>query len=308
MIREVARAGYGSIEEVNAALARGALAYNAAPQPELGGLSPNEMGQLLDGDWKSKGALRVDEQLTAGDLSGAAFLADARMLLEFVAGEGTVKETAAGNLNRKTVATVIERMRLPAPQPPDAESGKPSPINEGDLIWLPALRYTLLFARLLVRRKGLRVTPLGRQLMALARTGELYALLFRTLFRTFDLRGLSNSDRHPGLQSTIAWSFYRLRSVAREWSPSEAIAEEAWLDVGRDPPTEYEVTHDFDLSHYDFRQRVLDPLVQFGLLEERRTPIDQDWRELREFRLTPLFDRFVRFEFEKPPARPFLIR
>ena len=159
-----------------------------------------------------------------------------------------------------------------------------------------------------MRRKGLRVTPRGRELLRPDRAGELYALLFLTVFRKLDLRVFTNDDRHAGLQSTIAYSFYKLRAAAGEWSSSEALAEAAWLESAKDPPTEWEVQN-VDFRHYTFRHCVLDPLVQFGLLEERVLPTEERWKELIEFRLTPLFDRFLRFEFHRQAARdPFLMR
>ncbi len=80
------------------------------------------------------------------------------------------------------------------------------------------------------------------------------------------------------------------------------LAETAWLESAKDPPTEWELNN-VDFRHYDFRHRVLDPLVQFGLLEERTLPTEERWKELVEFRLTPLFDRFLQFEFHGQPVR-----
>jgi hypothetical protein len=54
-----------------------------------------------------------------------------------------------------------------------------------------------------------------------------------------------------------------------------------------------------DFRHYTFRHRVLDPLVQFGLLDDRRMRSDVRWIERVEYRRTPLFDRFIRFEFSR---------
>ena len=44
---------FASVEEVNRVLADRMREYNASPQSALGGLSPDEMGQLLYGDWMS---------------------------------------------------------------------------------------------------------------------------------------------------------------------------------------------------------------------------------------------------------------
>lgn len=306
---EIKRTGpFASLEEVNRLLAVRVREYNATPQAVLGGLSPEEMGQLLSGDWISQGALRLNDALTLDELADAALLADARTLLDFFASEGPVKETAAGNLPRAVVAKLLPRLRIPAQPRIAVDLGEPPPLNEGDMLWLSALRHTMMFAGLLMRRKGLRVTPRGRELLPPDRAGELYALLFLTLFRKLDLRVFTNDDRHAGLQSTIAYSFYKLRAAAGEWRSSEALAEAAWLESAKDPPTEWEA-HNVDFRHYTFRHCVLDPLVQFGLLEERVLPTEERWKELIEFRLTTLFDRFLRFEFHRQAARdPFLMR
>jgi len=55
--------------------------------------------------------------------------------------------------------------------------------------------------------------------------------------------------------------------------------------------------------------RVLDPLVGFGLLEDPALPGENPWLPIIEYRRTPLFDRFLRFEL-RPTVRmdPFLTR
>lgn len=42
---------------------------------------------------------------------------------------------------------------------------------------------------------------------------------------------------------------------------------------------------------------MLEPLTQFGLLEERMVPSEDPWARPVEYRRTPLFERFMRFEF-----------
>ena len=297
ILDDMGRAGpFESVEEVKRLLTARMREYNVSPQAALGGLSPEEMRQLLYGDWTSRGALRLNDALTFNELAGAPFLADARTLLDFVSSAGPVKETSAGNLTRAAVASLLPRLRMPVDRFIAPDLADPPPLNEGDVLWLSALRHSMMFGGLLMRRKGLRITALGRQLLHADRAGELYALLFLTVFRKLDLRALSNDDRHPQLQSTIAYSFYRLRAEARDWRSSETLPETAWLESAREPPMEWEAQNE-DFRHYAFRHRVLDPLVQFGLVEERTLPTEERWKELTEFRLTPLFDRFLRFEF-----------
>ena len=170
-------------------------------------------------------------------------------------------------------------------------------IKEGDVRWLPDLRYVLIFGGLLVRRKGLRITPRGRAMLSPEREGELYALLFRTLFRKFDLRSLDNRDDHARLQGSVAYSFYRLRSVAGKWASAKMLARTAWLETAKDPRSEMETKDHYDCRHFAFRLRVLDPLVQFGLLESRLVRREDPFERDIEYRCAPLFDRFLKFDF-----------
>ena len=312
IIDEIAgMAPHQSIAALNRTLAERSNRYNSAPQAELGGLSPDQMGQLLYGDWETRGALRLNERLAPEALAGAAVLADARTLLAFVQEAGAVKETVAGNLPRAAVALLLPKLRMDGARLTDTEAAGFKVRNESDLRWLPLLRHALRFAGLLVRRKGLRVSSRGRELLRAERAGELYALVFRTFFRTLDLRSLGFDHRHPGLQSTIAFSFYKLRSAARDWSGVDALSDAAWLPSAKEPPSEHEVAG-ADYRNFAFHHRVLAPLVQFGLLETRELPGANRWSGTSEFRVDPLFAQFMHFDFRRgaPPVRhdPFLMR
>jgi hypothetical protein len=89
---------------------------------------------------------------------------------------------------------------------------------------------------------------------------------------------------------------YKLRSCAATWASPEALADSAWLESAKDPPTAYEAVQKTDFRPWTFRHRVLTPLVHFGLLEERRLPSEDWWREPVEVRVTLLFDQFLRFD------------
>ena len=299
-ILDAALAGgpYESIEELNRRLAADMERYNARPQAELCGLSPDQTRQLLYGDWATSGALRLNESITCDELAGAPIFADTRTLLEYVQSEGAVQETAARNLPRAAVATLVPKLRMAEQSRVAMALGHRQPLHEADVLWLHALRHTLMFANLLTRRKGLRISPRGRQLLPDAQAGALYALIFRTLFREFDLRFFSRLQHHAGLQSSVGFSLYKLRTDARDWASPESLSKTAWLPSAKEPLTDWEVEYG-DLSSAAFRLRVLEPLMQFGLLAERVVGKRDQFIELREYRCTPLYDRFLRFEFEQ---------
>jgi hypothetical protein len=288
--KEIERAGpFASINEINRRLAALNESYNNRPQADLGGLSPQQMAELLYGDWEGNGALRLNSSLTLADLDAAPMLVDARTVLAYVMEHGPIKMTPAGNLPRRAVEALLPQLKTDAM----VDYQRPRTINEGDVLWLFVLRHTLQIAKLLVRRGGVVVSKTGRHLAGEDHAGELFALLFRTFFRTFNLTFMDNSDRHPGLQSTIAFSFYRLQTEAREWSVAETLAESSWHPDMKDPATSADLQYG-DGRHWAFTHRVLKPLVQFGLMERRAVDPAAKWKE-KEYRVTSLYDRFMSF-------------
>lgn len=296
LVSEVAASNPGiSLENLNRLIARRMDDYNTRPQAELGGLSPAQLARLLHEDWSGNGGLTLNRELTMMELAAADLLHDARTLLVALRDDGPMAVTQVGNLSRAVVKQLLPRLRA-SRGPFIAEQllgGKV--VNEEDVLWLNVLRHVLSFAGLIVRRKGFRITKRGREHVADDRVGELYALVFETLFRRLNLQVLDRSDRHAGLQGTIAFSFFKLRTSARDWSSPEKLAAEAWLESAKDPPTPGDVQYG-DMRHWSFRHRVLAPLVHFGLLEERELPAKEKWSRPVEMRKTPLFDRFLRFE------------
>jgi len=287
---------FASIEDAQRAMDAQMRGYNSRPQADLGGLSPIQMYALLYGDWKSTGALRLDERLTLDDLAGAAILTDARTLLEYVRDEGAVKETAARYLPPAAVIALLPGLRMLLEPGISRNHLFKTPSREGEVPWLLELREIMTFGKLLVRRKGVRLTTLGRALLPPERAGELYAHLFRTFFRKFNLSVLDGASLNAGLQGTLAYSFYMLRSTAREWKSPVELTQSSWLESAKDPLDEWELTSR-DRRYIPFKCRVLDPLVQFGLLEIRPQKKDNDLRWDSEYRCSPLYARFLRFEF-----------
>ncbi|HEY4219139.1 MAG TPA: hypothetical protein VGM67_18480 [Gemmatimonadaceae bacterium] len=116
---------FASIDEINRHLAARTNSYNATPQRELGGLSPDQMAQLLYGDWAESGAVRLDQTVTLAECSDAALFADARTLLDFVAtadlaawmgGRARVSEFFAGKrrLSIAQIKTLRDELGIPA--------------------------------------------------------------------------------------------------------------------------------------------------------------------------------------------------
>jgi hypothetical protein len=303
LLDEIAReAPFASIASLNARLAHRVQQYNTTPQPELGGLSPDQMAQLLYGDWTSVGAFRVVGSAPPTLLLEVPIVADARTIMAYVEANAPVKLTPKGNLTRAAVAALAPQLRTMA-RKEDLTSIVDARIrNEDDVRWLPIVRHLLLFARLLTKRKGLLLSARGRGLLPEVQAGALFVELFCTFFRQFNLQYLYGGQAHPGLQHTIAYSFYQLSHLTREWTDSTQLAEQAWLASARDPMSAWEREHT-DMRPYAFRYRVLEPLVHFGLLERRELPGDDPWRKRVEFRQTALYGQVLQCPFTAPAPR-----
>ena len=269
--------------------------YNTRSQPELGGLSPLQMSELLAGDWETSGPLRLDATLGAIEIGDPEFLHNAVALLTMLRDDGPAKATAAGNLSREAVTRVLPRLRFEDGYVDDLWRVN-KVLNEGDVGRLEILRHLLGFAGLIHRRKGFRISPAARALLDDTRRGELLALLFLTFFRKLDLRAVDGWSGDAGLQQTIAFTFWKLRTEAESWVTPADLARVAWLASARDPLASDSPLRDTTFHEWRFRRRVLDPLVWFGLLESRELPRKELWERPIELRKTPLYDRLLRFD------------
>jgi len=271
-------------------------AYNTRPQKELGGLSPLQMTQLLSGDWSTTGAIMVTDTLDPSEIGDPDILHNARALLSTLRADGPAKATAGGNLSREFVNRMLPRLRWPPGYLEDVRLVN-KVIDEIDVGLLETLRYVLQFARLIHRRKGFHISPAGRAMLEDGRQGKLLALLFRTFFRDLDLRTLDGAESDGGLQQTIGFTLWRMRSEAREWTTPLRLADVAWLESARDPHLSGSGWDEGKLREWRFRHRVIEPLVGFGLLESRDLLAENKWEHPIEVRKAPLFDRLLRFDF-----------
>lgn len=286
---------FESLEEAQAFLDRAAAAYNQQPQDELGGLSPDQMHDLLQGDWFTTGPLRLNPEIEPDHVGHTDLLVNARIFLTAVQEAGGIKATATGNLPRAFVALMMERQRFPAGYVDDIRRYNKT-INEDDVFLLHVLRVILEVAKLTRRFRGKFVLrPAGRELLGESRAGKLYMRLFRTVFREFNLAYVDGGGpESPRLQHTVAFSLYRLSTAARVWRDPHELATEVVLPAVYDEMVD---PHWDDAAPIGISVRLLQPLVWFGLLERRDLPSPNSFDRPYEVRKTDLFDRFIRFRF-----------
>ena len=287
-----------TMAEIQAWVGERTEGYNATPQAELSGLSPAQAHALLGGDWKGGGPLRLAEDLALGQLVGAPMLTNARILLQSAIERDGLPTTKAGNLRRVVVTEMLERMTWPdgyAERVRDMNKA----INEDDVWGLHILRVVLGVAGLLRRRKGqFRVTRESRKLAGEQRAGSLLAHLFRAYFHDFNLAYGDRDAAAPGLQAVVPLLLWRIGAEARDWVDPEALAEKVLPDSLRNDPEDPPMVSDWGVTRC--KRRVVEPLVGFGLLEERVvSPSTVKWWKRRvEVRVAPLFDHLLKFSWD----------
>ncbi|MBI4408574.1 MAG: hypothetical protein HY561_02620 [Gemmatimonadetes bacterium] len=298
ILDEIATREFRSLDELNAFVARRVAEYNARPQPRLGGLSPHQAAQLLAGDWKRRGPLRLNTELGAAEVRPSRLYRNARAFLQALRDEGPALATEFGNLNRRFVSAMLDRLEWDEGERERVRHLRRHyrVINEEFFQPLHLLRVLLGLAHLVRRRRGrFRLTRRAALLLDEERAGELYASLFRTFFRGFNLAYLHDAPDSPALQETLALTLYRMRAAAAEWHRPLLLAERVLPDAVREQPADL---FGENAAAWAFEGRVVQPLVWFGLLERRDLPGRIPGPEKFEVRKTPLFDRFLRFDFQ----------
>ena len=289
------------LDEANRIVQQIAENYNRTPQPDFDGLSPLQMCRLLYSDWDSpESAIVFNEALSLEELSSVEILVNARTFLQALRDEGGTKATAAGNLNRKFVAVISERLWSCDRFLDDLRRWKKT-WNEEDVKPLEVLRHVLQFAGLIRKVKGVfRITKKGEKLLAAESAGALYILLFKTFFLKFNLAYFDGLPECPGAQQAFLYTLLMVARHAKTWTPLPALAEKAFTpSVSAEIPfSQYRGESNAPLLLWT---RFVNPLLRFGMVqcrneEERASRI---WTQT--VRKTPLFDTFVEFRLDGDP-------
>ena len=268
----------------NRRLANVTRSYNQTPQPELGDLSPDQVRRLLDQtSWTDgAGAIRLRQDLPLSDVDGSSMLHATRIFLGYVAECGGLGATQAGNLKVAVVRALLERL----------DYGDVSRRTTEQDVWPVHEIRVLCQVSGLLQHRGARfeLTMDGTELIAEAEAGRLYARLFETCFRTFNLE-YGGVFEWPELQQQVAFTLYRLGQVAGGWRRADKLLDSVVLPYALEQAPETELV---DLPTMLLERYVLGHLGAFGLVEPRR-PKKANKPGMSQYRVTPLFRSFFVF-------------
>lgn len=290
---EVKRNPPKTLEEFQDFMHRLGNRINQIPDPEMSNLTPEQVHKLIYADWNAPDSpIRFNRNIPLEKLRQAEFLISAREFLTMlVEQDGFTKTTQSGYLTRRFVSDALDRFTfLEGKKEKLLKYSKI--INETDVFDIHIVRIVLEFAGLIRKQKGaFRITRKGRELLGDHNAGELYTLLFITMFRKFNLEYLDRYSENAHLQHSAAFMLYCLMTNATKWTDLVALTKRITLPKVQEmafSPTGH------DQLSGQVEIRFLRPLSRFGLVECR---IDKEDRINRQYsyRISPLFKRFIDF-------------
>jgi hypothetical protein len=239
----------------------------------------------------SNKAIQLAPNLTETDLSASAVAQVALMLLGRANDPGGLKLTATGNLSRAVVAEMIKMIEWPGLDKDELFQFH-KVINEPDFLPVYFVRVLMQGTKLIRMRRDMLVpTRLGKGMLVPERHGALQALLFHIAFWHLNLGYFDRNPIDSWPQSDMGVVLWSLSASANDWLDPDRLTRLCTV------PVVGVVESSWDLGSFAMDSRILRPLVWFGLLEQRSEK-GTGLVDRHLYRKTPLFDRFVKFNFQ----------
>lgn len=286
------------LDALNATLAKESDRRNSTPDPEMGGLSPAQVDNLIYSSWGEKGSLvQFDNQLALEILNTSTFFRQARLLLQAVVDAGGVKATSGKNLNRKFVEDLTRRIASKPEQKRLFEYYKK--LNEQDARDIHMARIVCQEAKMLRLHRGAFVVSKPKQIfLDEMHAGMLFRFLFVAYYRQFNIAYLYRyGPDAESVQQCIGYSLFRVGALAGDWIPVKGLASLILLPaVIRHVKTQIGDNSFFKLDDV-LEMHVLRPLLDWGFLEATRKPSPVAYLEgnPKAVRVTPLYRAFFKF-------------
>lgn len=274
--------------------------WRLARSHQWDGISAQDVAALLVDDWSGSGPIHLEETLPLAELeaAGAVLLANARALLRAAAAEAPEVRPLAIPEFRLELDPLIEIPGFYAA----VRAGLTDPFGTKHVEPQHWMTQLLQVAGLLERvTEGFAPTDEGLDLLAEAQAGRLYAHLFRTFFRRFNLACLDRFPEPAQLQDLVPhWLWVLTGPLGTGFVSADVYGQ---VVIPRPLSTSLDERAAPARLRHLIQTRVLDPLADLGLLEPK--PGDDETQELGDvgFRPTVLFRRFVRVDIPYPEHR-----
>lgn len=235
------------------------------------------------------GPCRVQEDLPFAALAATTVLPNARLFM-MALDDGGTRLTARGNLNRKFVELLLDRLQWDGSDAADIRSVC-NRVNEQDFAPAMYLHAVFRLAGLVRRDKGLlKLTRKGQLLLPEEKAGRLQAVLLRTTFARYNPSYLDRFNMPEVFAPQISLILYLIGQFCSDWRPAAALMRSVTFPTKELAEPKYP-----NLPVAAFEARVLRYLCWFGLMEKGRAAANDDWRQPRLYRKTALYDRTLQF-------------
>ena len=248
--------------------------------------------------------LLLASDLSESELEGSRTMTNARRFLQAMRDEAPVRATKQlGYLSRSFATRMLRELEWSGDQLAEYFAPRKH-VDEVDFHALYQLRAMLQQSGLVRKhRDAFHLTKRAERLLDRELWGELYRTIFLGWFDKTNIALADGLPEDPTMQAYLPFTLWVLHHQASEWKTADELVpylphdEELWASV------EYEWARRFgrsrqrnDLVCIAIQRRILDPLVDFGLIE--RDPETSVRRgETVRWRVTPLFSRFITFDF-----------
>jgi len=285
---------FKSIDELQEEVAKINERYNNTPDPEMAGLSPNQVFRLVNLPWENDNfAIKFNNQLSIDDVYGSYFYKNSMILLNtLIELESENTATVAGNLSRSVLKILFGRIILREVEMLFVDEFNRS-FNERNFYTIHETRIICQMANL-IRKKGRKflVTRKYRDLLLNENAGKLYYLLFSTFFKRFNIAYRDGFPPLYSIQSTIPFSFYVIKRFANDFCSVNNLEGKIFL-----PAIRKEITNQSKVRWGIkglFHTRIIEPLISFGLIEVIRNS-GRSVFNVESIKKTELFDKFMKF-------------
>ena len=285
------------LAEINRKLAADSRQHNLTPDPQMGGLNPEQVTRLIYLPWQAdEFPMQMNDDLPLDSCEQSRLFRNCRKLLIAIHSSNGVKITSGGNLTRAFVAQMIESLDVNR-EVIDWITKYKKAINEEDAWDLHLTRVICQSARLIRPYRGkFRVLKKAEELLEARRAGKLYKQLFVGLFTRFNLAYMDGRCPCHAIQKTLPYILYRLAKLTWDhWRTIEEMPSEVLLPAVL-AEVEDECSRSYSQSVSDIvAYRALRPLVELGLLEGQYTEAPHGFTVLKTVTRSSLFKEFLTF-------------
>ncbi len=252
-------------------------------------LTKQQFFAFLEDRLDGTGPCQVQENLPFAALAGTTALPNARLFMMALEDSGA-KLTARGNLNRKFVEILLDRLQWQGCDAAEIRSAC-NTINEQDFTPAMYLHAVFRLAGLVRSEKGLlKLTRKGRMLLPKEQAGRLQGVLFRATFARYNPAYLDRFNMPEVFAPQISLILYLIGQFCTDWRAAGALMRSVTFPTKELTEPKYP-----DLPVIAFEARVLRYLCWFGLLEEAHPAANDDWRQARLYRKTALYGQMLQF-------------